>query len=70
MSSKLIIHETDYRGHGYMAYNGKAMRYACNEIGDARRVVEQLIELGFISKDKVIIYEGKELYKILTRKEG
>lgn len=68
MSSKLIIHETDCHGCGYAAYEGKVMSYNYDEEGDMRRAVEELIKIGFIPKDKVLIYEGDELYEILSLK--
>ena len=66
MSSKLIIHETDCHGSGFAAYEGKVISYIYDDEGDIRRVVERLIELGFIPEDKVMIYDGDELYKILS----
>ena len=66
MSSKLIIHETDCHGCGYVAYEGRVIRYDYDDEGNIRRVVEQLIELGFIPEDKVMIYDGDELYEILS----
>lgn len=66
MSSKLIIHETDCHGCGFAAYEGKVISYAYDDEGNIRRAIEQLIEIGFIPEDKVIIYEGDELYEILS----
>lgn len=57
--SKLIIHETDCHGCGTIHFEGKTKHYSYDDggFGDVRRTVENLIDLGFISPDDVIIFD-------------
>lgn len=57
--SKLIIHETDSHGCGIIHFEGKIKHYSYDdgELGDVRRTVENLIDLGFINPDDVIIFD-------------
>jgi hypothetical protein len=65
---KLIIHETDYHGCGNIYYNGKIDYYSYDEHGNVKLVVEQLIDLGFINKDDVAIFDNSyDMYKIVEK---
>lgn len=67
---KLIIHEIDCHGCGAIYYNGKCEDYSYDdgEWGDVRRTVEKLIEIGFINKEDVAIFEDDEIiYKIVEK---
>ena len=60
---KLIIHETDPHGCGTVTYNGTTHYYAYDdEMGDIKSAIDELISLGFISKDDVVILHDKEIY--------
>ena len=60
---KLIIHETDSHGCGTVTYNGITHYYAYdNEMGDIKSAVAELIFLGFISQDDVVIFHDDEIY--------
>lgn len=65
----LIIHETDCQGCGTVYYNGMETRYSYDdEIGDIRRVVDFLIEIGFIDPNTVAVYDGQSsIYEELDR---
>lgn len=55
----LIIHETDCHGCGTVYYNGTEVRYSYDdEIGDIRRAVEFLIEIGFIDPESVVMFDS------------
>ncbi len=55
----LIIHETDCHGCGTVYYNGTEVRYSYDdEIGDIRRAVEFLIEIGFVNSENVLIFDS------------
>lgn len=63
---KLIVHETDIHGSGYVQYNGSGFSYYCDgEYGNVRAVIEDLIKIGFINKEDVLIIEADEIYEIL-----
>lgn len=63
---KLIVHETDIHGSGYVQYNGSGFSYYCDgECGNARVVIEELIKIGFINEEDVLIIEEDEIYEIL-----
>ena len=64
---KLIIHETDCHGCGAIYYNGKCEGYSYDdgEWGDVRRTVENLIEIGFINKEDVAIFEHEQIYEMV-----
>jgi hypothetical protein len=75
--SKLIIHETDCHGCGAVHYKGQTKRYSYDdgELGDVRRIVESLIELGFINEEDVLIFDEYEndiynYFEKLLEKEG
>jgi hypothetical protein len=75
--SKLIIHETDCHGCGVVHYEGRTKRYSYDdgELGDVRRTVESLIELGFINEEDVLIFDEYEndiynYFEKLLEKEG
>lgn len=62
--SKLIIHETDCHGGGWVYYNKSFTPYSYeDETGDIRAAVEELIRLGFIEPEQVVIFEEEELYQ-------
>lgn len=67
--SKLIIHETDPHGCGMVHYEGQTKEYCYDdgELGDVRRTVEVLIEMGFIDKENVLIFDkyDNDIYKYL-----
>lgn len=63
--NKLIIHETDSHGGGSIHYNGITRDYTYDdgELGDVRRTVESLIEIGFIKKEDVEIFDcNRDIY--------
>ena len=63
---KLIVHETNSHGSGYVQYNGSGFSYYCDgECGNARVVIEDLIKIGFINEEDVLIIEEDEIYEIL-----
>ena len=67
---KLIIHETDCHGCGRIYYNGKSDMYAYDDgkWGDVKSTVEALINIGFIDKEDVAIFEDDEvIYKIIEK---
>lgn len=62
---KLIIHETDSHGGGSIHYNGITRDYTYDdgELGDVRRTIENLIEIGFIKKEDVEIFDcNRDIY--------
>lgn len=73
--SKLIIHETDCHGCGRIYFEGRIENYSYDDgrFGDVRTTVENLIDLGFINPDDVIIFDdyGNNIYdfveKVLTK---
>lgn len=65
---KLIIHETDCHGCGCLIYEDKVEYYAYDDNADMRVAVEELIEIGFINPEDVVIIKGEEIYDYL--KEG
>lgn len=69
---KLIIHELDCHGCGKVHYNGKTESYSCDDsyLGDVKCTVEGLIDIGFINKEDVLIFDENneaEMYKILAQ---
>jgi hypothetical protein len=67
-SKKLIIHETDYHGCGYVTYNGETRYYSYDDgMGDMRAAVQELIDMGFIKTEDVIILENDEVYDIVEQ---
>ena len=69
---KLVIHETDCHGCGIVYYNGKKENYSYDDsyLGDVRMTVEGLIEIGFINKEDVVIFDQgneKEMYDIISK---
>ena len=62
---KLIVHETDIHGSGYVQYNGSGFSYHCEDDGNARAIIEELIKIGFINEEDVLIIEEDEIYEIL-----
>lgn len=67
---KLIIHETDCHGCGYVYYNGKCDYYSYDDsyYGDVRLTVEALIKLGFINAEDVAIFtDGEVIYKMVEK---
>ena len=67
---KLIIHETDCHGCGCIVYNGQVLPYAYDDgcFGDARATIEELIKIGFIDADRVVVFRGDEIYDHLDIK--
>lgn len=67
-NKKLIIHETDYHGCGYVTYNGETHYYSYDGgIDDIRTVVQELIDIGFIKKEDVVILQEDEIYTIVEQ---
>lgn len=67
-NKKLIIHETDCHGCGYVVYDGEMRHYSYDgNIGDVRTVVQELIDMGFIKTEDVIILENDEIYDVVER---
>jgi hypothetical protein len=67
---KLIIHETDCHGGGYIYYNGKCDDYIYDDgkWGDVKSTVEALIDIGFINPTDVAIFDNDaEIYKIVEK---
>ena len=69
---KLVIHETDCHGCGKVHYNGRTESYYYDDgyMSDVRIAVEGLIEIGFINKEDVLIFDEKneaEMYNILAQ---
>ncbi len=69
---KLVIHETDCHGCGKVHYNGRTESYSYDDgyMGDVRVSVEGLIEIGFLNKEDVLIFDEKneaEMYNILAQ---
>lgn len=64
---KLIIHETDIHGCGWFYYNGETRQYFYDDdsSGNIKATIQALIEIGFINKDEVMIFEGEEIYKYI-----
>ena len=63
--SKLYIHETDCHGCGYIIYEDKVEYYAYDNDADMRVAVEELVNIGFINPDDVVIIKGEEIYDYL-----
>lgn len=67
---KLIIHETDCHGCGYVHYNGKTDTYTYDDSywGDVRLTVEALIKIGFIKPEDVVIFDENtvDIYYLLN----
>lgn len=70
--SKLIIHETDCHGCGTVYFEGRTENYSYDDggLGDVRRTVEGLIDLGFINPDDVIIFDDYEnnIYEFVEKR--
>ena len=67
-NKKLIIHETDCHGGGYVTYNGETHYYSYDGgVGDIRTAVQELIDIGFIKKEDVIILQEDEIYAIVEQ---
>ena len=67
-NKKLIIHEIDCHGCGYVTYNGKTDYYSYDGgIGDIRTAVQELIDIGFIKTEDVIILENDEIYDVVEQ---
>ena len=67
---KLIIHETDCHGGGYIYYNGKCEDYIYDDgkWGDVKSTVEALIEIGFINYVDVVIFTNDDnIYKYVEK---
>lgn len=63
---KLIVHETDCHGSGYICFDGRGFHYSYDdEYGNVRGAVQGLIELGFIKEEDVIFLDGDEIYAFL-----
>ena len=70
MKNKLIIHEVDCHGCGNIHYNGKTDSYAYDDgsWGDVCTTVKELIKIGFIKAEDVIIFSSDneaDIYKYL-----
>lgn len=67
---KLIIHETDCHGCGYVYYNGKCDRYHYDDgsWGDVRATVQELVNIGFINMDDVVFLDSDaEMYALVEK---
>lgn len=64
---KLIIHETDCHGCGTYYYNGEVERYAYDDTGDVKSVVQALIDIGFINPDDVVIIDDDNIYSLVEK---
>ena len=67
---KLIIHETDCHGCGYVHFNGKTYHYSYDDgaWGDVRATVQELINIGFIKPEEVVIFDSDndlDIYHLL-----
>ena len=60
--SKLIIHETDSHGKGYICYNGKTEYYCYDLNCDMREAIEVLKKIGFLNEKEIKVYEEDEIY--------
>ena len=65
---KLYVHETDSHGQGYIIYNGKAEYYSYDDNAEMRAAVEELIKIGFIKSEDVVVIRGEEIYDYLEEK--
>ena len=66
-NKKLIIHETDCHGSGYVTYNGETHYYSYEDVGDIRAMVQELIDIGFIKTEDVVFLEKDEIYNIVEQ---
>ena len=67
-NKKLIIHETDSHGWGYVTYTGETRYYPYDDgMGDMRAAVQELIDMGFIKIEDVVILEKDEIYNIIEQ---
>lgn len=66
---KLIIHELDCHGCGKVHYNGKTENYSYDDsyLGDVKTTVEALIDMGFINKEDVIIFNESNEGELYTK---
>ena len=67
---KLIIHEIDRQGCGYVAYNGEVEEYACDDEnwGNIKTAVEKLIEIGLINPNDVVIFDSENsIYDVVMK---
>lgn len=66
---KLIIHETDCHGCGYIHYNGTTKYYSYDDgsWGDVKSTIHELIEIGFINAEDVVICDDDfDIYHLLS----
>ena len=67
---KLIIHETDAHGCGNIYFNGKFDRYTYDDgsWGDVRVTVQELINIGFINAEDVVMFEDdSDIYELVEK---
>lgn len=67
---KLIIHETNCHGEGFIHYNDTTEYYCYDDgsWGDVKTTVKKLIDIGFINKDDVVIFDNPyDVYKIVEK---
>ena len=67
---KLIIHETDCHGCGYVHFNGKTYYYSYDDgaWGDVRATIQELINIGFIKPEDVVMFDSDndlDIYHLL-----
>lgn len=62
---KLYIHETDDHGEGYIICENRVQYYSYDDTADMRVAVEELINIGFIDPDNIVIIKGEEIYNYL-----
>ena len=67
---KLIIHETDCHGKVFIHYND-TIEYYCYDDGswgDVKATIKKLIDIGFIDKNDVVIFDNSyDVYKIVEK---
>ena len=67
---KLIIHETDCHGCGFIHCNDITEYYCYDDgsWGDVKATVKKLIDIGFINKDDVVIFDNPyDVYKLVEK---
>jgi hypothetical protein len=63
---RLIVHETDNHGCGYVHFDGRGFPYSYDdEYGNIGEAVKGLIALGFIKEEDVIFLYDDEIYAFL-----
>lgn len=66
---KLIIHETDSHGQGYIIYKDKSEYYCYDLNCDMKEAIKVLQKIGYLSEEDVKIYENQEIYDVVQLAE-